>query len=327
MKHTVRIAGSGLSFECDESETLLDAADRARLEMPYSCRTGVCGSCEGTIEAGEYLGGTGPTHGVKFCRTQPRSDLVIRPREARRLDADSHKTLNAKVYQIARTGEVAVLRLRFPAGTRVRFRAGQYLRVALPDGEQRSFSMANPAKSNDGVELHVRHLQGGRFSEQVFNSLKAGDLVRVTLPFGDFYLRESPKPIVFVAGGTGFAPIKSVIESALDEGSTKPMTLYWGARTADLLYLKDLPAKWCAQHKFFAYVPVVSDDANWNGRAGLVHRAVLEDLPSLEGHQAYVCGAPAMVAAARNDFVTQGGLPAEDFFCDAFAPSARITRS
>lgn len=213
---------SGMSYDCKDDETVLDGAMRAGLEFPYSCRSGVCGSCEGDVVAGEYAiagrtgddrGHCGPSERVKLCRVKPCSDMVLHPREVRKLDPNAHKTVKAKVYKIAKAAsEVMILKLRFPAGTRVKFKAGQYLKVMLDNGEERSFSMANPPHQNDGVELHIRYLKGGLFSELLFNSVKAGDTLTVRLPFGDFYLRKTEAPIVFVVGGTGFAPDrKSVV--------------------------------------------------------------------------------------------------------------------
>jgi CDP-4-dehydro-6-deoxyglucose reductase/3-phenylpropionate/trans-cinnamate dioxygenase ferredoxin reductase subunit len=325
---------SGPSFDCAECETLVAAAERAGWALPASCRAGVCGSCEGAVCDGAFVvpgrnddGAViaGPAQAVKLCRAKPRSDLTIAPREVQAIDPASRKPLTAKVLRIDKpASEVAVLKLRFPAGVRAKFRAGQYLKVVLDDGQERCFSMANPPHSNDGVELHVRYLQGGRFAEAVFNTLKLGDAVTLRLPQGDFWLRETDKPIVFVAGGTGFAPVQSMVEDLLRRGVARPVRVYFGGRTAELLYRDALARQWTAKRADLVYVPVVSSpDAGWTGRAGLVHEAVLADLPMLAGHEVYACGAPAMVAAARDAFVRHGLAP-EDFFCDAFAPSTAL---
>jgi CDP-4-dehydro-6-deoxyglucose reductase/3-phenylpropionate/trans-cinnamate dioxygenase ferredoxin reductase subunit len=323
----------GPSFECADGENLVAAAERAGWALPASCRAGICGSCEGVVCDGSFVvpGRTGdgpllqgPAQPVKLCRARPRSDLTIAPREFAPVDAASRKLLAAKVMRIDKpAADVAVLKLRFPAGVRAKFRAGQYLRVVLDDGAERSFSMANPPQQNDGVELHVRYLPGGRFAEALFHTLQPGDTVRLRMPQGDFWLRESDKPAVFVAGGTGFAPVQSMVEDLLRRNVARPVHVYFGARTPELLYRGDVAAQWTQKRAGLAYVPVVSSPEPqhaWAGRTGLVHDAVLADLPDLSGHQVYACGAPGMVAAAREAFV-QHGLAPEDFFCDAFAPA------
>jgi len=336
MTFQITLPESKLSFACGGDENLLDAAARAGLSLPYSCRAGVCGSCEGTVLAGDYVLATrngdgpdqcGPAQRVKLCRLKPRSDLSLQPREVHPLDLNAQKTVKAKVYKISKpSADVAVLKLRFPAGVRVKFKAGQYLNVLLDGGLERCFSMANPPHESDGVELHVRYLAGGVFAEQLFNTLKPGDVVNVRLPFGDFYLREGTAPIVLLAGGTGLAPIKSIVEDALRKGSTRPMRLYFGGRTKELLYMHDLCERWSREIPGFVYVPVVSTaDPAWTGRTGLVHQAVLDDLPDLSGHAVYACGAPPMIAAAREAFERDGRLDPAAFYCDAFVPSSEIT--
>jgi CDP-4-dehydro-6-deoxyglucose reductase/3-phenylpropionate/trans-cinnamate dioxygenase ferredoxin reductase subunit len=333
MDFQLRIAHSEVSFPCGAQETILDAAARAGYELPFSCRSGVCGNCEGEILDGAFVEDVrraelpvraGPATRVKFCRATPRSDLEILPREVRRLDPDAQKTVVGKVFRIAKPcAEVAVLRIRFPAGTRVKFRAGQYLRIILEDGAERCFSLANPPHENDGAELHIRYLPGGRVGERVFTTIQMGDPIQVRLPFGDFHLCESEKPILLVAGGTGFAPIKSIVEDALRKGVRRSMRLYWGARQPDLLYMTDVVSRWAARHAGFSFIPVVSDPRaadGWRGRTGLVHRAVLEDFPNPAGHEVYACGGPAMITTARQE-LEAAGLDPRDFHCDAFVPA------
>jgi NAD(P)H-flavin reductase len=331
------VVADGPTFECNDAENIVSAAERAGWAIPASCRAGICGTCEGEVSEGAFVVPgrnddgpilDGPAGTVKLCRARPRSDLRIAPREIKAVEPGSLKPIVAKVLKIEKpSAEVAVLKLRFPAGTRAKFRAGQYLRILLEDGSERSFSMANPPQSNDGVELHIRYLPGGLVSEAVFNVLKPGDAVRLRLPQGDFWLRESDKPIVFVAGGTGFAPVQSIVEDMLRRQIRRPAHVYFGARTPDLLYRDSLARQWTAKRPAeLVYVPVVSsppDDGSWTGRTGLVHHAVLADLPSLAGHEVYACGAPAMVAAAREAFMAQG-LAHDDFFCDAFAPAIEV---
>lgn len=322
-----------IRFDCPPGTTILDAAKAAGYELPYSCRTGACGSCKGKIvagkvdmpEASEGLTKEERASGMTlFCQARPCSDIEIGARSITRFDPDARKTVDAKIYRVTRAADdVSLLQLRFPAGTRVKFKAGQYLQVLLADGARRSFSMANPPQQNDGVQLHVRHLPGGKFSGYLETGAAAGDIVKVELAFGDFYLREqTDKPIVFVASGTGFAPIKAILEDVFKRRqSARQMTLYWGGRRGKDLYLADQAMKWASQYPHFSFVPVLSEpEDGWQGRTGFVHRAVMEDFPSLAGHEVYACGAPVMISAARADFTGLRGLPSDAFFCDVFVP-------
>jgi NAD(P)H-flavin reductase/ferredoxin len=331
MSFQISVQDTPNAFPCEPNESVLDATQRAGYEVPFSCRKGVCGTCKGRLVSGEARAFAGDALGdadkaagnVLFCNARPRSDLVIAPRSIARIDPFSRKTVTARVFRIARVAEdVAHVHLRFPAGIRVRFKAGQHLNLILPNGERRDFSMANPPSESDGVQLHVRHVAGGAITGYVFNELKRGDQLRVEVPFGDFYLRDSERPALFVAGSTGFAPIAAMVADALAKGSRREMLLYWGARRRSGLY-SDLPAKWQARHPNFRYVPVISDETVPGLRHGLVHRAVLEDFPSLAAYQVYACGVPVMTQAARRDFV-QAGLPDSEFFAVAFVTRADL---
>jgi CDP-4-dehydro-6-deoxyglucose reductase len=179
------------------------------------------------------------------------------------------------------------------------------------------------------LELHIRHVPGGFFSDALFTQYKGREILRFEGPLGAFYLREeSDKPIIFVAGGTGFAPIKAVIEHALfhEIQATRPIVLYWGARSKEDLYLPDLPGRWQTEHPGrFTYIPVLSEpkpDDAWPGRTGFVHHAVLDDFHDLSGYQVYACGGPAMIDAARREFTRMRALPAEEFFADSFTYAA-----
>ena len=331
MTFSVSVADTEFRFPCEPNESVLDAAQRAGLEIPYSCRKGVCGTCKGRLISGEARAFAGDALGaaeraeglVLFCNARPRSDLVIKPRSIAKADPFARKTTTARVFRLVRLADdVMLVHLRFPAGVRVRFRAGQHLNLILDNGERRDFSMANPPRESDGVQLHIRHVPDGAFTGYVFNELKRGDHLRVEIPFGDFTLRDSGKPILFVAGSTGFAPIASIIADMFIRGIERDMTLYWGARQRSGLY-SDLPERWQAEHPRFKYVPVLSDVEEPGFRHGLVHQAVLADHPALAEFQAYVCGVPAMTNAARRDFLA-AGLPEDEFFCDAFTTKADV---
>jgi CDP-4-dehydro-6-deoxyglucose reductase len=331
MTFQVIVADTDYRFSCEQNESVLDAAQRAGLEIPFSCRKGVCGTCKGRVVSGEVRAFAGDALSpsdraageVLFCNARPRSDLVIAPRSVSKADPFARKTVDARVFRLQRlASDVMLVHLRFPAGVRVRFKAGQHLNLILDNGERRDFSMANPPRESDGAQLHVRHVPGGAFTSYVFDGLKRGDILRAEVPFGDFTLRDSDKPILFVAGSTGFAPIKSMIEDMLIRDIRRDVTLYWGARRLEGLY-SDLPAKWAAQNPRFKYVPVLSDVPEPGVRHDLVHRAVLADHAVLRAFQVYSCGVPVMVEAARREFLA-AGLPAEAFFADAFVTRADV---
>jgi CDP-4-dehydro-6-deoxyglucose reductase len=236
------------------------------------------------------------------------------------------RTLPARVEKVDRPAEdVAVLNLKLPAGERLQFLAGQYIDILMKDGKRRSFSMANAPHDDAYLQLHVRKTPGGSFSRYVFEEMKERAIIRFEGPLGTFYLREdSDKPMIFVAGGTGFAPIKAQIEHMLHHGTDRPMVLYWGARSLRDLYMPDLPVRWQQEHPNFTFIPVISDpipEDNWQGRTGFVHQAVLDDFPDLSGYQVYACGAPGMTDIAKETFVAQRGLPEDEFYSDAFTPS------
>ncbi|HQP68543.1 MAG TPA: CDP-6-deoxy-delta-3,4-glucoseen reductase, partial [Quisquiliibacterium sp.] len=226
--------------------------------------------------------------------------------------------------------DVAVIRLQLPANERLQYLAGQYVELILRDGARRSYSMACAPHLAEQLELHIRHMPGGRFTDMVFGAvqpaLKERDILRIEGPMGTFFLREdSTKPMVLLASGTGFAPIKALIEHAIHKGVRRPMTLYWGGRRPADLYMNDLCARWARELPDFRYVPVVSDalpEDGWTGRTGFVHRAVMADFPDLSGHQVYACGAPVVVESARTDFVASCRLPEDEFFADAFTSAA-----
>lgn len=336
MTHQITIEGADMAFVCESGETVLDAAARQGIELPYSCRKGVCGNCRGQVLAGQLVPGTeGGSHeaGIQstnehlFCRAQAASDLLIRPRSWQRLDPAARKTLQAKVFRITQpASDVTVLQLRFAAGVRVKFLAGQYLQIILPDSQRRSFSMANAPHESDGVQLHIRHVAGGHFSAGILPGLKSGDMLQLELPHGDFWLREdSERPLLMVAGGTGFAPIKSIMDYMVRCKINRPVTLYWGSRKPEGLYAASVIAKWQQAMSGLRYEPVISDpvgEKHWAGRTGLVHEAVLSDHACLADWDVYACGAPAMVSVLRRACVEQRDLPVDHFYSDSFVSHA-----
>jgi CDP-4-dehydro-6-deoxyglucose reductase len=217
--------------------------------------------------------------------------------------------------------DVMLLELMAEGGEHMDFIAGQYVAVLLDDGSKRSFSIANPPYQTDRLQLHVRLVEGGKFTGHVFAGMKEGDVLRVQGPYGSFFLHdESDKPIIFMSGGTGFAPIKSMLEHAFDAGLKRPTALYWGARIPADLYLAGLPEKWQQEHENFRFIPVLSEpkpEHGWHGRTGLVTEAILQDHNHLSGYEVYACGSPAMVDAGRAAFIARG-LPADRYYSDAF---------
>ena len=191
--------------------------------------------------------------------------------------------------------------------------------MLLKDGARRSYSMANSPAEEGVIEWHVRRMEGGRFSPHAYDKLKAGALLRIEGPFGTFVLQQGDAPVVLLASGTGYAPIAALLKTHGAELARRKAVLYWGGRTWQDLYAVASVEAWEQQYPGIRLVPVLSDaDAEWNGRTGLVHAAVLADLPDLSQHEVYACGNPLMIDAARNSFTTQAGLSPGRFFADAF---------
>ena len=335
--HSVTLQPSGHQFQVEDGEAVLAAALRQGFILPYGCKNGVCGSCKGkilsgTVDYGVYqpktLTDEEKAQGkALFCQAKPLSDLVL---EARTIGAAKDivvKKLPSRVQKLERLADdVMLLRLKLPANEKLVFLAGQYIEFLLKDGSRRSFSIANPPHDAELIELHVRHVAGGQFTDHVFTKMKERDILRCEGPLGTFFLREeSDKPVVFVASGTGFAPIKAVIEHMIHKSIARPMTLYWGGRRPKDLYMHALAQKWAVEHPGLKYVPVISDalaEDHWNGRDGFVHRAVMQDFPDLSGHQVYACGVPIMVDSAKKDFIAACKLPEDEFYADSFTTQA-----
>ena len=327
MKITAITEHERAEFDADADITVLDAALAAGWEVPYSCRRGSCETCRATVVSGQVSPAADADGTALLCHVRAVTDLTVAPLRLARRQGDAIKRITAKVYRVSWPApDVAQVQLRFPAGVRVKFRAGQYLNVLLPDLAPRSFSMANAPKQSDGAVLHVRVVPGGVFGEQLKAGLEPGALLELELPLGDFYLRDDlpDRPVILVAGGTGFAPMQSLLDDALARSLQRAFALYWGARDPAGLYALDVVAKWQRRHANFRFVGVVSDAVAAEGlRTGLVHQAVLHDVPDLSGHDVYVCGAPAMVQAVRQDFAA-AGMAADRCFADSFVSQADL---
>lgn len=331
MTFQISLQPSGHAFQAPADQTLLDAALAAGVLLPHGCRDGACGACKGRLVSGQIESASCAPNALSdaeraggmilCCRAQARSDLVLEIANVSRAGDIPIKKLPCRVQTLRRLApDVMLIELKLPASEAgFRFLAGQYIDFLLADGKRRSFSLANAPGDSGVLELHVRRVPGGQFTTHVFEKMKERDILRIEGPLGGFHLREdSTRPILLLAGGTGFAPIKSIVEAAIARGETRPMTLYWGSRDRAGLYLHELAESWTHKLPGFRYIPVLSEaDPTWNGRSGLVHQALLADLPELSGYEVYACGAPAMIDAARRDFHAHG-LADDAFFADAF---------
>lgn len=332
MTFEIRIADSDVQFTAQASQTVLDAALKAGIELPYSCRKGVCGTCAGGVLSGQVQGPTRteatPEGQHLLCVCSPQSDLQIAPTRWRRIDPTARRRFQVKVFRNTLVApDVSLLVLRLPAGQRARFKAGQYVQVGLPDGSQRAYSLANAPHESDTLQLHVRHVPGGQFS-QIVTTMEPGAMLEVALPFGQFELREaSTAPMLCVVGGTGFAPVKSLLDHMHKRGLRRAVTLVWGARDRHGLYLPAAVKRWQQAWPDFRYVPAIEDAADaqalaaFHGRVdAAVHSLYTAGASALIDYEVYCCGAPAMVAATRKACVESLGLDARNFLSDSFVP-------
>ncbi len=333
MSFQVTIKPSNHVFSVESSESVLEAALRQSFGLPYGCRNGACGTCKGKILEGKVDYGVYQESALSeaeklagmalFCQAKPQTDLVVEAREINAVKDIQIRKLPCRVQKMERPADdVMVLYLKLPANERLQFLAGQYIDILMKEGKRRSFSMANPPHDDESLQLHVRNIVGGAFTDYVFNKMKEREILRFEGPLGTFFLREdSDKPIIFVASGTGFAPIKGIIEHAFYKESRREMILYWGVRKLSDLYMLQLPQQWQRDHDNFKFIPVLSEalpEDRWQGRSGLVHQAVMDDFADLSGFHVYACGAPVMVEAARRDFAAMRNLSLEEFYSDSF---------
>ena len=338
MTFSVKVQPAGRLFQVQRDETLLAAAIRQGLGLPYGCKDGACGSCKSRLLEGRVIHGAHQLKALSAeeeaqgylltCCATPQTDCSIESRQVTALGQYPIVKMPMRVNRIDRAApDVAVLTLQLPANQSFQYHAGQYIESPLRDGSRRSYSMATaPSRAQGRMELHIRHMPGGLFTDHVFSAMKDKEILRAEGPYGSFFLREeSPLPIVLLASGTGFAPIKALLEHMADRGISRPTRLYWGCRSRADLYRHDWAMEAAARWPWLTYIPVLSDarsDDGWTGRAGLVHQAVMADLPDLSGHEVYACGVPVMVESARRDLVQRCGLSPENFHADAFTSAA-----
>lgn len=346
MSFQVTVEPTKLTFSVNPDETILDAALRAQVGLPYGCKAGACSACKcklasGTVDHGAHqataLSLEEENKGmVLTCCAQPRSDLVLQVRIAAEAAPFNIRKLPVRVAALEPMNEdVMRITLELPANHGFEYHAGQYVDLILRDGTRRSYSIANaPHTLTAGkatLDLHIRLVPGGRFSTHVFEQMKARDILRLEGPLGTFYLRESsPAPLIMLASGTGIAPLKAILEHMQHMKHTRPVHLYWGNWRPNGFYLDDWIQTQIAIMPDLTYIPVASDSLpqdGWQGRTGSVHHAVMADFASLKNYQVYACGSPAMVSAAQRDFVLERDLPEDAFFADAFATRADMQQT
>ena len=332
MKFSVVVEPEGPSFEVAADESILDAAMRQDIPLAYSCRDGLCGACKARILTGsvaypderpEALTDADQQEGLALlCQARPTSDLRL---EANIADAIAGIPIRKMPCRVSSSTQLShdVMRiiLTLPGKIKFGFLAGQYIDFILKDDHRRSYSIANAPHDGEHIELHVRYVKGGEFAEYAFGNMPDKAMLRIEGPLGTFYLREeSDRPLIFMAGGTGFAPVKALIEHSLHIGQTRPIHLYWGARALRDLYDPEMAQQWADQYAHIQFVPVLSDpeaDDNWQGRTGFVHDAIMEDFSDLSGFDIYAGGPPEMVNAGFDSFRTHGLTP-EHYFSDSF---------
>ena len=344
--YSVTLKGSGKTFEVEAGESILESAIKQGITLAYGCKNGACGSCKGKVVNGSVTHGKYNPNSLTdaeieqgttlLCCAHPQSDCTIEAREVDGMSDIVIKKVPCRVNQLERAAnDVTILKLQLPSTEKFKFKAGQYIEFLLKDNKRRAYSMASAPHEDGPLELHIRHLPGGLFTDVVFGvdptkALKEKDILRFEGPLGSFFLREdSDKPIIFIASGTGFAPIKAIVNHIRHEGIERPITLYWGGRRPSDLYQDALCKEWESAIKNFKYVPVISDalaEDNWQGRTGFVHAAAVADFPDMSGHQVYACGAPIVISSAMNDFTKKCQLPEEEFYADSFTSEADLNK-
>ena len=325
-------------FAANPGETILDAALRDHRIFPYGCRSGVCGACKSTlvsgrVDYGEYEEATLTAEEIAegkllLCQAIPLEDVVIDVEQVASGVDIQIKMLPCRVARLNQLADdVMQVFLRLPKSQEFNFMPGQYIDILMKDGQRRSFSIANLPKDTveDGLELHIRHVPHGHFTPRVFTAMRERDLLRLEGPFGTYLLQsEVGQPIIMIAGGTGFSPIKGLVQQALDNDPAQPIHLFWGARNEQDLYMNERAEAWARAHQNFTYTPVLSESTckNWRGANGWVHDAVLAAYDRFDDYDVYASGPPIMIEAVRAGLVAKG-MRAERFFFDSFTYAPR----
>jgi CDP-4-dehydro-6-deoxyglucose reductase, E3 len=346
MSYSVTVQPSGKQFTVESEQFLLEAGIKQGVVLPYGCKNGACGSCKCKLVSGEVDQGAHQASAltpkdieagmILTCCATLKSDVVLEARVIASAGDYPIKKMPCRIASLSKAApDVMIMKLQLPAAEKMQYLAGQFVEILLRDGSRRAYSMGCAPHLADQVELHVRHLPGGKFTDPLFGvttpAMKEKDILRFEGPLGTFFLREdSDKPMVLLASGTGFAPIKALIEHSQFKSITRPMTLYWGGRRPQDLYMHELCEQWAKEMPHFTYVPVISDalvEDNWQGRTGFVHQAVMKDFADLSTHQVYACGAPIVIDSAQRDFVDKCALPADEFYADSFTHAVDTVKS
>jgi CDP-4-dehydro-6-deoxyglucose reductase len=326
----VQIRPSDREFTARSGENVLSAALRQGIVLPYSCRNGTCASCKCRLTEGTVSYPDNPPSALSLddlaggyilaCQAVPEEDLAIEAAEITQVAEIPVRTLPARVESMAHfTPEIMRLRLKLPRAARLQFLAGQYVDILLPEGKRRAFSIASAPSVHDYLELHIKQVDGGGFTGHVFSDMQLKDILRLQGPLGTFFVRRrSERPMIMMGGGTGFAPLKSMIEELIESEDRREIHLFWGVRRPADLYAKELIDTWTQQHPNFSFTPVLAEpDADWEGERGFVHEAVLRAYPSLEAHDLYMSGPPVMIHTARSEFLN-AGVREDHLFYDSF---------
>lgn len=323
MSHLIKIFPADITYEGSDEKSILDAALDAGIHLEHSCKNGSCGICEADLLDGEVVDAQGtvisPGNKVLTCSCKPRGDLSLQATFYPELAGQVKKITPCKVVSATEvSSDVIKLQLRFPPTAHINYLPGQYLNLQY-QGVTRSYSIAN-ANEKEGIELHIRNVAGGQMSQLIFNGLAENTLMRIEAPCGTFFIRQNQRPVIFIAGGTGYAPVQAMVESLIAEDAKREIYIYWGMAKSQDFY-SSRPQEWADQHANIHYVPVVSaDDEGWQGRKGYVHQAVMDDFTSLADFDVYACGSPVMIDVAKKDLMTLG-LPVSHFYSDAFTVS------
>lgn len=344
MAYQVTVASTQHTFPINDGQTILEAALANDIFLPYSCRTGSCKTCKGVVQSGDYTAGLGTQQLLSeqernegaclFCETTVQSDVVIQAREVRMASDIQIKKMPVRVSSLEKVADdVMVVRLQTAGSDPFLYEPGQYIEFILKDGLRRAYSLAAKPTDKEPIELHIRHMPGGVFTDYVFGvgdvAMKVREILRIEGPMGSFFLRKtSDKAMIFLASGTGFAPLKAMMEQVIESGISRPISLYWGGRRPRDIYKMQMCQAWQEMLPNFTFIPVVSDalaEDNWQGRTGFVHQAVLEDIPDLSAYQVYACGAPIVVDSARKAY-TEAGLPEDEFYADSFISEADLAK-
>ncbi|MBS1205016.1 MAG: CDP-6-deoxy-delta-3,4-glucoseen reductase [Proteobacteria bacterium] len=323
MSHVIKIFPADIAFEGDSEKTLLDSALDSGIHLEHSCKNGSCGICEAGLIAGEVIDAAGQVitagNNILTCSCRPQGDISLQATYYPELAGQVKKITPCKVVSAEKvSADVIKLQLRLPPTAQINYLPGQYINLQY-QGVTRSYSIAN-ANEKEGIELHIRNVPDGQMSQLIFGSLAANTLMRIEGPCGTFFIRKNERPVIFIAGGTGFAPVKAMVESLIAENTQRKIYIYWGMQHSMHFY-SSLPQQWADANPDIHFIPVVSgEESNWQGRKGFVHNAVVEDFENLADFDVYACGSPVMIEASRKDLMTLG-LLAKHFYADAFTVS------